>query len=68
MAKPDNTNRIFQISPEQCAMDVRGAAAMRAACDAFFRRRGLNIYGGTSELANNAVSNKGRKRKTLAQG
>lgn len=45
MAKPNSVTSI-QICAEHCAGDVRGATEMRAACDAFFRRRGLNIYGG----------------------
>lgn len=52
MAAPDpQRSRAHSISPEHCGGDLRGAAGMRAACDAFFKRRGLNIYGGTREIA-----------------
>lgn len=35
--------------PEHCGGDIFGSATeMRMACDAFFKRRGLNSYGGKS--------------------
>ena len=40
----------IQIMPEHCGGDPGGGAAMRAACDAFFARRGLNVYGGTKVI------------------
>lgn len=50
MAKPNPITSV-QIMPEHCGGDAFGwATEMRAACDAFFRRRGLNIYGGTKEV------------------
>ena len=50
MAAPDKQrSRAVTISPEHCGGDLRRADEMRAACDAFFRRRGLNAYGGNRE-------------------
>ena len=40
----------MRVSPEHCGGDARGSVEIRAACDAFFRRRGLNIYGGNREV------------------
>ena len=52
MAAPDSKrDRNLCISPEHCGGDLSNAADMRAACDAFFKRRGLNRYGGTKEVA-----------------
>ena len=58
----------YQVMPEHCMVDLHGGATeMRAACDAFFRRRGMNVFGGLAATINkDAVEGKARKAKREA--
>jgi len=44
------THKTISIVPEYCGGEIGNAGEFRMACDAFFRRRGLNQYGGTGEM------------------
>lgn len=55
--------------PEHCDMDVWGySSAIRQACDQFFERRGMNVYGGFKEIIRKSVEKTQKKKKKKSPG